>query len=59
MRAVVIQNQMHIQIGGNLSLDRIQKLSELDRTMTLVKMADDVAGFQIESGNREVVPCRL
>jgi hypothetical protein len=56
VRAVVVQNQVHVQIGGNLSLDGIQKPAELDRTMALVKLSDYLNGFQIESGEQGSCP---
>lgn len=59
VRAVVIQNQVHVQLGGNLSLDRVQKPVELDRTMALVKLADYVTGFQIEGGEQGSRPVPL
>ncbi len=59
VRAVVIQNQVHVQLGGNLRLDRVQKPAELDRTMALVKLADYVTGFQIEGGEQGSRPVPL
>src|SRR6185437_10590589 len=59
VRAVVIQNQVHVQLGGNLSLDGVQKPAELDRTMALVKLADYMTGFQIEGGEQGSRPVPL
>ena len=45
MGGVVIHNQMHVQSGRHVGLDRIEELAELDRSMAAVELADDLAGL--------------
>jgi len=50
---------MNLQVGRDLGLDDIRKPAELHRTMALVELADDTAGLQVQSANKDVVPLRL
>src|SRR6185312_13065367 len=50
--AVVIEDEMNVQIDRDLCLDNIQKLAELNRTMPLVELADDTAGLQVQSSKQ-------
>ena len=47
VRAVVIQNEMHLETGWDGGLNRIEKLAELHATMPAMEFADHVAGFNI------------
>ncbi len=40
VRLAVVEHEMHRQIGGDLAIDGLQKLLELDRAMTRVQLAD-------------------
>jgi hypothetical protein len=57
--AVIIEDEMNVQIDRDLGLDDIQKLAELHRTMTLVELADDTTCLQIQSSNKDAVPLLL
>ena len=37
MRAIVVQNQMHVQVGWDIGRDRIEKVTELCGPMPLVE----------------------
>ena len=50
--AVVIQDEMNVQIGRHLGLDHIQELAELHRAMAPVELADDPAGLQVQRGKQ-------
>ena len=54
--AVLAGGEVHVtpaaQIGRDLGLDDIQKLAEFHRTMTLVELADDTTGLQVQSGKQ-------
>lgn len=39
--AIVVQNQMHVQFGGRHSVDRVQKLTELDGAMPPMTLPND------------------
>ena len=41
---------MHIQMGGNFAVDRLQELVELDRAVTLVQAPDHLAPRQVQRG---------
>src|SRR5882672_10475112 len=57
--AIVIEDEMNVQIGRDLGLDDIQKPAELHRAMSLVELADDTAGFQVQSGKQGRGPVAL
>src|SRR5258708_837314 len=48
--AVVVQNQMHVEIASNSVVNGIEELTELHAAMPPVKLADHRAGLHIESG---------
>lgn len=50
VRAVVIQDQVNIQISRNVLFDGVQKLAKLHRAMTALRLADRVAGLGVERG---------
>ena len=56
---VVVPDEMDLETLGDIGLDLIEELAELDRPMTGVALSDHVAGGDVEGGNNEVVPCRL
>jgi hypothetical protein len=58
MRAIVVQDQMHVQAGLDVGLDRVEELSELTRSMPLVEGANDAPVFTSKAAKSEVVPCR-
>ena len=55
MCAVVVQDQVHIKVIGYRSLDSIEELTEFDRAVTLVALANHFAGPGQEKG----APLRL
>jgi hypothetical protein len=52
VRAVVIQNQVHVQILRHDGVHRFQKLAKLDRTVTPVTFADHFSAGDIQSGKQ-------
>jgi hypothetical protein len=50
VRAVVVQNDVHIQVGRDLLLHLVEKLCELFAAMTRQATADDFAVQDIEGG---------
>ena len=45
VRAVVIEHDMNVKLGGHIRLDRIQEPPELLRTMATVQLANDLSGL--------------
>ena len=58
VRAIVVQDQMHRQVGGDRDVDRVEELPELDAAMASMELPDDRAGLS-SAANNEVVPCRV
>ena len=50
MRAVVVQDDVNIEICRYTGFDRIQKPAELPRTMSTMSLSDHPAGFPVECG---------
>ena len=50
--AVVVKDEVNVQIGRDLSLDHIQKPAEFHGAMASVELTDDAAGLQIQSGKQ-------
>src|SRR5688572_3394611 len=50
MRAIVIQNQMHVQAGRDGGLDRVEELPELHGSMPLVELPNDSPGLALQGG---------
>src|SRR5271169_1281413 len=48
VRPIVVQDQVHIQIGGYVRLVSIEKPAEFLRTMTVLKLANHLTGFQVQ-----------
>jgi hypothetical protein len=49
VRAIVIQNQMHVQFRRGGSIDRVQKAAELDGAMATMTLANDFAAGHLQS----------
>src|SRR3990172_5196096 len=47
---VVVDDQVHLQVGGDLGVDAPQELPELDRAVPAVRLADDLAAHDVERG---------
>src|SRR3981189_3166362 len=52
MSAVVVQDEVNVQVGGHLGFNDIQKPAELHGAMASVELTDDTAGLQIQSGKQ-------
>lgn len=50
LRAVVVQNDVHVQVGRDLLLHLVEKLCELFAAMTRQATADDFAVQDMEGG---------
>ena len=48
MRAVVVQNQMHVQSLGDCCCDAVQELAELHRAVPGVEIAYDASAFHLQ-----------
>lgn len=48
VRAVVVQHEMHLQIGGHASVDLSQKVDELAASVSAFDLADHPAGSDIQ-----------
>ncbi len=59
VRGVVVEDQMHLQALGNLTIDRAQELQKLHVPVTRQALSDHRAGQDIERGEQVVVPLRL
>ena len=47
---VVAGNQVHVQLGGHLGLDSIEKLAELQGPVAAVVLANHLTGPGVQSG---------
>ena len=45
---VVVHHEMDVEMLGDLLVDRVQELLELDRSMTSMAFADDLSGRNVE-----------
>src|SRR5262249_19079284 len=45
VRARIVENEMHVQAGGHGGVNRVQELAELDRPLTTMKFAEDLAAL--------------
>ena len=52
MRAVVVHDDVHVEVTRDFRLDQIEELAELDRAMTLMKLRDDLTGLRVERGEQ-------
>lgn len=48
MRPLIVQNEMNVQRLGHRLIDPIEKLTELHRPMTTMKLADDCTALDFE-----------
>ena len=61
MGAVVVHNEMDIEIGGNSSVDSIEEFAKLNAATATVAFPNDHAGLHIQSGEKRgrAVPCMV
>src|SRR5260370_5571946 len=52
MRAVVVQNEVHVQFWGHVLLDGVEKAAEFARAVTTMELAQDAAAGHVESGEQ-------
>lgn len=52
VRAVVVQDEVNVQFGGHIGMDRLQKFSELDGTVAAMTLPDHLARLSIQSGKQ-------
>jgi len=48
VRAVVIQHQMDVEVGWNGSVNLLQEVKKLDRTVSSIALAEYAAGGNVE-----------
>jgi hypothetical protein len=48
--AVVVQDQVHVQLRRHVLLDAVEEVAELPGTVPLLDLADDLAGLRVECG---------
>src|SRR5215470_17838518 len=48
VRAVVIHDQMHVEMAWHGGVDRVEELPELCRPMPLMKLRDQLSGLHVE-----------
>jgi len=46
----VVQDEVDVELGGELSVEGLQELLKLDRAMAPVQPADDLAGGDVLGG---------
>ena len=49
MRTVVVQDEVHVEFGGHVAFDGIEKSAKLAGTMTTMKLAQHVTAGHVES----------
>jgi hypothetical protein len=52
MRAVVVQDEVHLDFCGHVALDGIEKSAKLARAMTAMELAQHAAAGHVESGEQ-------
>ena len=52
VRAVVVQDQMDVEVRRHLGIDRVEELQELLTPMTPMPFADDLARGDVERGEQ-------
>lgn len=50
--AIVIQNQVYVHLPRHVLFDGIEELAEFERTMARLGLADQFAGFRVQSGKQ-------
>jgi hypothetical protein len=48
VRGGVVEHQVHVQLGLDLCVQRLQELLELDRSVAAVESADHLAGGDVK-----------
>jgi hypothetical protein len=46
----VVEHEVHVELGGDVLIDRLQELQELDRAVTRVQLADHLATLNVQRG---------
>src|SRR5438093_10358163 len=49
---VVVHDDVHVEVTGDLRLDQIEELTELDRAMPLMKLGNDLTRLRVERGEQ-------
>src|ERR1035437_1413690 len=52
VRSVVVQDEVYVQRVGHVLLDGVEEVAELGGTMSLLVLADDLAGLGIQRGKQ-------
>lgn len=50
--SIIIQHQVKFQVGGYGRIDLLQKVEKLDRAVTAIALAENVAGGDVERGKQ-------
>lgn len=58
MRAVVVHDQMHVQVPRDGGIHGIQELPELGRALPLMKLGNELTRLDVKRSKHVVVPCR-
>ena len=58
VRAVVVEDQVHVQVGRDGAVNRLEELEKLLTPMPPMALADDLAVATSSAANNDVVPCR-
>lgn len=56
VRSVVVRDDVNVHFGRCLRFNPVQEPAELGGTMAPMKLAEDAAGLQLQSGNQRRVP---
>jgi hypothetical protein len=59
VRAVVVHDQVDVEIGRHRRVDRIEKLATLDCTVSPMEFPDDRAAPYVQRGEERGGPCRV
>ena len=57
--AVVIQNEMHVQVGWHFRINAIQELPKLGRAMSAMHFTDHLARSHVQGGKERCCPVTL
>ena len=50
VRGAVVEDHVHVELGGDLAVEGLQELLELDRAVAGVQRADHLAGGDVQRG---------
>jgi hypothetical protein len=53
---VIVDDQMHVEVGWYGGFDLIEELAEFDGAMAGITLADDPSGSDVSAANSDVVP---